>query len=396
MGKQNYTDTYAKICDPENIRAAIHAAARGKRRKRSVRRALANEDATVERVRSILLEHRRYLPEVRIGREINDGIKAKKRIIVNPSFDEQIIDHALLQVIAPHFQKRFYNWSCGSVPGKGQEAMVAYMKRKVLSKPKSCKYYVKLDIKKCFDNLDVDAIYAEIARIERDPETLALIRYKLDSNAVFMPDGSVRKGGVPIGLYTSPWFVNIALTPFDHKVKDDCGVYMMVRFMDDILMVDGNRRKLEEAVDKGEERIGRFGFSWKSAPVVRKWAFGDIGKVRFCGIHISREGTEIRDTIFVRARKTVARIVGKMKRGRRVTWYDAARIISYGGRFLGFRAFSVFSKHVLRGRLKISRMRQKVSAHDKLISATAWRDKIIKEAHDAVQANRVERQAAVA
>lgn len=368
MAKKRYTDTYAKICDPDNIRAALFAAARGKRKKRSVQKALANEDATVERIRDILVNHREFLPAVRIGHQINDGIRRKKRVIVHPTFDEQIIDHALLQVIGPHFMRRFYRWSCGSIPGRGQESMSKYVKRKILAKPKRCRHYAKLDIRKCFDTLDTAAVFAEIAKTERDPETLRLVRYKLDRNAVRLPDGSIRRGGVPIGLYTSPWFVNIALTPFDHRVKDDLGVYVMVRFADDILMVDGNGRVMKRAIVTGTGAATEYGFGWKSRPVVRRWAAGDAGKMRFCGIHFTRETAEIRDEVFVRARRTMARISWKRRTERRVTWYDAAKVISYGGRFRGFGAFAVFGRHVLRGMVDYASMRRKISAHDRIIN----------------------------
>ena len=364
-----YENTYAQICDTENIRAALHAAAKGKKHKSGVRRALAREDETVETVRDILVNHKPFLPAVRAGHEINDGIRLKKRVIVHPSFTEQIIDHALLQVVAPHFERRFYRWSCGSIPGRGQEEMAKYICRKVLAHPEKCKYLAVLDVKSCFPSTWAGAVYGEIEKIERDPETLALIKYKLDANRVRLESGAIVEGGIPIGLYTSPWFVNLALSPFDHAVKDDCGIYLMVRFMDDILMAHGNRREFRRAIDAGTVAIARFGLSWKNEPVISLWVGGDRGKVRFCGAHFMKDGSmELHDKIFIRARRTVNRIDRKRRSGRRVTWYDAAKVVSYAGRFASFGSWGAFGPCALQGKVRFSSMRQKISAHDRLVN----------------------------
>lgn len=366
MSKKKYYDTFRRICDRDNIEAAIYAAAKGKRHKRSVRHALAHVEETVERIRDILLSHKRFLPEVRQGHEINDGIRAKRRIIVHPDFTEQIIDHALLQVIGPHFMRRFYRWSCGSIPGRGQEEMSAYILRKAKAHPERCKYVAVMDVKKCFDTIDTEAVYRGIAKFERDPETLALVRYKLFANAVRLRDGTVRRGGVPIGVYTSPWFANFALDGFDHVMKDECGIYLLVRYADDIFAAHGNRREFMRAIKRGSVAIAKNGLHWKKTPCARLWRDGDIGKVRFCGAHFRRDRMEVHDSVFIRARRTVNRIARKRASGGRVTWHDASRLVSYGGRFRSFGSFNAFGRSVLQGKIRFSDMRRKISAHDKL------------------------------
>lgn len=363
---KTYGHTFEKITDPENIEAAIYAAAKGKRKKKSVQTALADVEGTVERVRTILTEGKNFLPDVRVGHGINDGIKAKKRVIAHPSFTEQIIDHALLQVIEPHFMRSFFRWSCGSIPGRGQEGMIKHLMAKVRKNQDKVKYYAKLDVKKCFDTIDADAVFEEIKKYERDPKTLRLIRYKLDSNTIKHPDGKIVKGGVPIGVFTSPWFVNIALNCVDHIFKDKCGAYLMVRFMDDIFVAHGNKREFKKIIEAATVELSRFGLGWKEKPIIRKWAYGEIGKVRFCGAQFTRETLEVRDVVYLRAVRTANRIFKKKAENKRVSWYDAAKVISYGGRFAALESWNAFGKNVLQGKVKYSSMRQKISAHDKL------------------------------
>jgi len=366
---KSYGHTYERICDLDNIRAAIRSAAKGKRKKRSVRRALANEDATVEQIHDILVNHKPYLGEFRRGHEINDGLRAKKRIIIHPTFTEQIIDHCIMQVIEPHYMRKFYRWSCGSIPGRGQESMMAYVMKMVRASRKDTKYYAVLDVKKCFDSIDTDALYDEIASVERDKETLALIKYKLKANVVKLPSGEMRSGGVTIGTYTSPWLANIALDGVDHCIKDKHGIYLYVRFMDDMLMVHGNKREMKRAIADATAELKRFGLQWKTKPVIRKCVDGDMGKVRFCGVQITRDEMEIRDAVFLRARRTANRIYKKLKENLRVTWYDAAKMISYGGRFGAFESRNAFSKQVLGNRLSFFGFRAKLSFHNRMEAA---------------------------
>lgn len=363
---KTYRHTYDLICDRDNIQAAIFAAAKGKRRKKPVQYALSHIDETVERIHDILVNHRRYLPSPRNAHEINDGIRTKRRIIVHPTFTEQIIDHCIIQVLQPHFVGRFFRWSCGSIPGRGQEGMIKHLMAKVRKHQDKVKYYAILDVGKCFDTIDADALYGEICKYEADPETLALLKYKIESNEIRLRDGTVRKGGVPIGVFTSPWFANIALNRVDHCFKDDNALYILVRFMDDMFVAHGNRRQLKRAIDDATKVLAGFGLKWKTKPVIRKWAYGDIGKIRFCGVQITRETCEVRDTVYLRAVRTVNRIARKLAEKKRVTWYDAAKVISYGGRFEAFGSWNAFGKNVLQGKIKYSWARQKVAAHDKL------------------------------
>lgn len=365
---KTYKHTYEKICDKDNIRAAIFAAAKGKRRKKSVKYALAHEDETVEEIRDILVNHKDYLQNPRTAHEINDGIRAKRRVIVHPTFTEQIIDHCIIQVLEPHFVSRFFRWSCGSIPGRGQEGMIKHLMAKVRKHQDKVKYYAILDVAKCFDTIDTDALFEEIKRYEADPEALALLKYKIEANVIRMSDGTIRKGGVPIGVFTSPWFANIALNRVDHCFKDDKALYILVRFMDDMFVAHGNKRELKRAIDEASKVLAGFGLKWKNTPVIRKWAYGNIGKVRFCGVQITRETCEVRDTVYLRAVRTVNRVAKKIAMHKRATWYDAAKIISYGGRFESFESWNAFGKSVLRGKLKYSWARQKISAHDKLKS----------------------------
>lgn len=358
---------FDKITSADNIETAIVRASKGKKRKRTVRYALSNLDKTVDRIQG-LLKSESYNPGAfRMSHEINDGFRLKKRIIVHPSFDELIISHAILQILKPIFMRKFFRWSCGSIPGRGQESMIAHIKRKMDRHPEKCKYYVKLDVAKCFDSINTDKLIADVEKYIRDSSVLNLIKKIIGTNTLILSDGTTKKVGVPIGLYTSPWFANITLNPIDHIAKDSHGIYIFVRYIDDMLLIHGNKRELQKAIDDMSHYMESIGLKWKTTPIIRKWSNGNIGKFRFCGVHLMRDRIQLHDAVYIRARRTANRIKKKIRNHKRVSWYDAAKVISYSARFKSFFSYSAFVRDVLmRAGIKLSSMRQKMSYHGRI------------------------------
>ena len=353
---------FEQITSVENLRAAIHSAAKGKRYKRSVRYAEAHDDEIAAKLHDELVSGKWSPPRVHIGRQINDGLKAKKRVIVCPEFvREQVVHHALLNIIAPYIQRRSYRWSCGSMPGRGQEAMAKHISKVVKGK----KLYVvpNLDVAKCFDSVDPDAIYAKFAKCIKCRKTLEIIKKILDGNAVRMPDGSIRKAGIPIGLFTSPWFMNFILTDVDNCFKDDFGVSVEMRFMDDIPLFDTKKRRLKKAIAAATEVLEGYGLKWKKEPAIHK--FED--KVRICGFTVRPDGrVELRDRVYLNGRRLGNRLIAKRKSGKKITCYDAQKMTSYSARFKAFGCYRAFVNEVLHcGKLKMAGMAAIISRHDR-------------------------------
>lgn len=361
---KSYNNLWQKMVNPINIESAIYSAAKGKGRKRQVQDALADVPATVARIKGMLERDEWRPPEVREGRMFKDPRSGKTRPLVKPDFDEQIIHHLLIDfVIAPIFKPTFYEWSCGSIPGRGQEMMAKHIIRKIRRGGRRVKYCAVLDIAKCFPSVNTDAVYRAIAAKIRDKRVLHIVRLILAANVVRFADGAEMRGGLPIGLFTSPWFVNIALTVADMAVKTPTprrnGIYLYARYIDDMLLAHGNKRELKRAIEELGCILANMGLRLKHTSGIKFFKV-----VRFTGFHAMRERTRVRDRVFLRARRTGARIRRKLARRVRVTAYDAERLISYGGRFRSFGSYCAFPSQVLRG-IKFYLMRQKVSCRDK-------------------------------
>ena len=54
--------------------------------------------------------------------------------------------------------------------------------------------------------------------------------------------------GIPVGLYTSPWFCNFFFQDIDHMIAEKTGAKHHTRYVDDIVLFDSNKRRLHKAL----------------------------------------------------------------------------------------------------------------------------------------------------
>lgn len=335
---KTYNNLFDKIVDPENVRKAILKAAKGKRKKASVKRALANLDQTTAYlVNDLTSGHWRPL-EVHQTKEINDGVELKKRFIVCPNFvREQCVHHAIMNICEPLFSKKFYNYSCGSIRGHGAEQAKSYIEKIIRKYPAKTKYVAKLDIKKFFHNAKPSFIFHELRKTIKDKQVLRLFALILRSNKQII-NGKVIKKGIPIGFFTSPHFANILLNPLDHLVKEELGAEFYVRYMDDMIIFSPNRRKLKKICKIIQGEVERLCMRLK--PV---WQVHKFTSINFLGYQFKRCGNvKLRDRIFLKAVRLVKRSAAKVK----LTIHDCLRIISYMGRFKNADTYSAFVKYI--------------------------------------------------
>ncbi len=353
---KTYNNLFDKIANERNVEFAIYKAAEHKRHKKSVQKCLNNAEAvakeTAEQLRAL-----KWRPlEIHNAREINDGITLKKRLIVCPEFKrEQIVHHAIMRVCAPLFMRKFYKYSCGSIPKRGPEYAAKFIAKHIQDRSE-CKYYCWLDIKKFFENIRPYYAFKEIKRTIRDRRVLLLFAIILRYNKLRLPNGEVKRLGAPIGFYTSPWIGNIILNPLDHLLKE-MGVKVVCRFVDDILLMDSGKRRLIKAILAAEKWLAERKLRFKYKPEIHRI---DGNKITYVGFKFDREKVTIRDKTFLKAIRTAKRI----KKKGSLTVYDARKVVSYAGRFKHADAHKAFEKHVLEN-VSIRKCKRIISRKDK-------------------------------
>ncbi len=225
---------YEKIFTRENIIRAVKNVAIGKKDRREVNHVLSTLDETVRSIQGNPHISGEYLPKTKI-----DQSSGKIREILEPKFfPDQIIHHSLCQVIMPVMMRGMDRYCSGSVKKRGMLYASKYIRKSLRKYPKQTRWFVKLDVTKYYDHVDHDILKNKFRKIIKDPKVLALMDEIVDS----IPSG------LPIGNYTSQWFANFYLQDFDHYVKEQLKIPVYVRYMDDMVLIGPNKRKLEEAV----------------------------------------------------------------------------------------------------------------------------------------------------
>jgi len=304
---------FDKICDISNIRTAMAKASEGKRNHKYVKRVLNNSDYYAESVRTMLIDGT-YNPSPYSVKKIFDGSSGKERNIYKPNFyPDQIIHWALILQIQPVMMKSMYQYNCGSVPGRGTGYGQKVLRRWLDTDKRNTKYCLKMDISKYYPSVNNEILKSMFRRKIKDNKCLWLIDTIIDSAV-----------GLPIGNYTSQWFSNFFLERLDHYIKENLGAVHYIRYVDDLVILGANKRKLHAIRKSISEYLKSIKLSLKGNWQVFRTDKRDID---FLGMRFYRYKTILRKRNSLRIRRRMR----KIKRKGYLCYRDACTVISYWG-----------------------------------------------------------------
>lgn len=366
---KTYKNLFKKVVSDEIIDSAFINACYRKNDRPEIIAIKEHYDLCKSKLKEFLIKGK-YKPIKHLAREINDGFKLKKRNVIVPKFTarcpEQWIQHIVVLVLEPIFRHGMYEFSCGSVPGRGVHYGKKYIEKYIREHKKEIRYVLKLDIRHFYETINVDLLKERLKRIIKDDKMLELIFFILDSNFGIKENGEIIRSGLPIGFYTSQWFANWFLQPFDHFVKEDLKASFYMRYMDDIVIFGSNKRDLHKIFIEIKKYLSGLDLEVKSNWQVFKFDYIDKnGKrqgrfVDFMGFKFYRDKTTIRKSIFLRACRLARRLEKKLK----ISWYDSCRLLSYLGWFVATDTYEAFKKHI-EPRVNINSCKKIVSKHSK-------------------------------
>lgn len=245
---------YEKICDFDNIYNAYLNARKGKRFRDDVLKFSANVEENIIDIQNELL-----WGTYKVGRYKKFTITdPKKRLIMALQFKDRVVQWAIYQQIAPIFDKGFIYDSYGCRDFKGTHKAVErlqYWLRKNDRKPKKG-YYLKLDISKFFYSVDHGILLDILSKKIADKKTLELLSSIINSEDTDfgLPEGFIAdyipeetesgEKGLPIGNLTSQMFANIYMNEVDQFCKQKLKIHNYIRYMDDIIILDDNKKRL--------------------------------------------------------------------------------------------------------------------------------------------------------
>lgn len=336
---------FEHVRDIQNIKKAIRNAAKGKTERECVKRVLNNMDHYALLIQE-LLDNETYIPCKYAIREINDGISKKKRTIAIPKFfPDQCIHHAIIQVFAPIAQHSAYQYNCGCVPKKGTHYAKKTIEKWIRKDPQGTSKILKMDLSKCYPSIKHEELRKKFSRRFKDQKFLRLIFRIIASYQQPMTQKGERllpeieAVGIPVGLYTSPWFCNFFLEDIDHEIKEKTGVKHHIRYVDDIVLFDSSKKKLHKVLRWLQKRLAEIGLNVK-----KNWQVFKLKNraLDFLGFKFYKGWTTIRKSIVLRIKRKAKRI-GAMGY---VSLENASAMISYMGWIFWSDSIYFWRKHV--------------------------------------------------
>lgn len=196
----------------------------------------------------------------------------KTRSIAAPDFRDRVVQHALVNVIQPLFEKQFIFDSYACRSNKGTHLAAKRIKKFLMASRsfhgKDTPIYVlQCDIRKFFQSVSWDILLGIINNTVSCPKTQTLIKTIVATHHnLIVPHISIssqlslftssmndtqasisveQRTGLPIGNLTSQLFANIYLNELDHFIKDRLRVRWYGRYMDDFFVLHHDRTYLK-------------------------------------------------------------------------------------------------------------------------------------------------------
>ena len=364
-GVKQYKYLYRKMLDENIIRKAYKKLRKGKTKRKEIQQIDADLDNEVTAMRRMIentkppdvpVEHPKlaYRPKRRTPKLIKE--KGKLRKIFMPEIHEQWLHHIIVLILEPIITATAYPYSCGSFPKRGAH----YGKKallKIIRKGKNIRNFAKIDIRHFYDSIRLDILMRELRIRIKDELFLYIVELCLQGF----------KKGIPLGFYISQWLANYLLEPLDRFITEKLGIKNLIRYMDDIVMGDDNKKKLHKAIAEIRQFIGRrFRLKLKKNYQVFKFNFQKkngkvIGRViDFMGFLFFRNRTTMRKAIMLSATRLAKKLARAKEAGMGYFKKHLEAMLSYIGWFSCTDTYDAYQDYI-KPHINVRRLKKIIS-----------------------------------
>lgn len=275
---------YEKLCNPSVIRVAHELSKLGKGHYREVK--MVDED--VDYYCSVIADQlRQGIYKTSKYKQVSKYDGRKMRVIHKlPYYPDRIVQTAIVLICRDIWEPHFIRDTFQSIPKRGTSDA---RKRVLKAMKKKPRFALKMDIKKFYPSVNNDILKGVLRKKIKDERMLNLLDELVDSIK-----------GLPIGNYTSQYFGNLYLTPFDWWMKQEKRARHYFRYCDDMIVLSDNKSLLHRLKRECDEYLSKYDLEIKD-----DWQVYDVKKegIDFCGYRFYHGYTLLRTSIKKKMKK---------------------------------------------------------------------------------------------
>lgn len=240
---KRHGNLFDKIVDPGNIYEAYLKARKGKAWQDTVKHFESDLDRNLSQIRVSLLDGSFHTSEYTKMIIYEPKEREIFRLPFNP---DRIVQHAIMNVVAPIWDRMFIYDSYSCRVGKGIHAGSRRTMEFIRSAGQGS-YCLQMDVSKFYPTINHEILIDIIHNKIKCRRTLELLEEIINS----FPGCK----NVPIGNYTSQWFGNLYLNEVDQRVKHLHREKYYIRYCDDSIIINQDKQRLHYLAADLEEYL---------------------------------------------------------------------------------------------------------------------------------------------
>jgi Retron-type reverse transcriptase len=238
----------------------------------------------------------------------------KPRLISAAPFVDRVVHHAVMNVLEPVLESRFYyhSYACRKHKGvhKAVDQYQTWCQRYA--------YVLKVDIARYFPSINHAVLKLQLRRLIKDPSLLKLLDNIIESSPAGLNAKQLAETGLPIGNLTSQYFANLYLNDIDHWLKQVVKVPAYLRYVDDLIFFADNKKQLWDIKSRLDKKLEELGLSLHSK---KQQLHRSNERIDVFGYLMSRERRWLRNDNGYRFQRGLKKKLARYQAGK-VSWLD--------------------------------------------------------------------------